>query len=170
MTTPPAANAGIGGTREADKPVTQPHSGRGRKPGQKAKERQPIPASEMQFERVDREDRQIARRKRGERSEQQLAYDKLAKQQLDEWRELGKPSNWLDMPVIQLILSKQYVDDAQFYLRKGADLYVAKCIFGNITDKDVKNGGRKFPDGKFRIPFAIVERGTEVAGAPEQSA
>jgi len=138
---------------------------RGRKPGQKAKERQVIPLEEMQFETVPVDERAIARRQRGERPAVQVPYDKLVDQVRAEWRQIGKPSDWLQMPVKRLKLSKQYVEDALFYLRKAAGYHNAKIIFGNITDKD-KNG-KKFEDGKTRIPFAVVDRATKVVNAPD---
>lgn len=154
----PTPNVVTGTSRPANTPT------RGRKPGQKAKERAVIPLEEMQFETVPADERAAVRRQRGERPAHQIAYDKLVDQVRAEWRQLGKPSDWNQMPVKRLKLSKQFVEDALFYLRKAAGYHNAKLILGNVTDKD--KFGKKFEDGKTRIPFAVVDRNTEVKNAP----
>lgn len=144
-----------------------PVKSRGRKPGQKAKERAKIPAELFQFESVPADERNTVRRQRGERDEQQRRFDALIAAVRDEWRKLGKPDQWPLMPVKRLSAPAALVEDFQFYLRKAANYHNAKIIFGNISEKD-KNG-RKYPDNLTRIPFAVVDKATEVEGAPEQN-
>lgn len=164
MTTPTQAPANSAPQPEM---TTRKVSNRGRKPGQKAKERATIPADEMVVERVPADERAASRRQRGERSAQQRAYDKLVDDVRAEWRQVGKPSDWNQMPVMRLKLSKQYVEDALFYLGKAAGYANAKLIKGHITDRDKL--GKRFEDGKFRIPFCVVDRNTNVENAPSES-
>lgn len=141
-------------------------STRGRKPGQKAKDRS-IAMEDFVIEDVPVDERGFTRRQRGERTPQQKATDNLVLQVRKEWRDLGSPTNWVQMPIKRWPCSKSSVENALFMLRKAAALHGAKLIIGNISDKDPE--GNVYPDRKWRIPFIVVDRKTPVTGAPESN-
>lgn len=153
------------GTTTTSTPAPQ-STGRGRKPGQKAKVRQPTPAELLVFESVEAEERNTVRRQRGERDENQRKYDALVQMVRGEWRELGSPGKWEQMPVKSLKTPKSGIEDMQFFLGKAAKYHNARMIYGKVTNKD-KNG-KTFADGFWRIPFCVVDPKTETSGVPEQ--
>lgn len=150
-------------TRTNPAPVS---SGRGRKPGQKAKVREPIPTELLTFESVEADERNTVRRQRGERDDNQRKFDALVVTVRGEWRELGSPTRWEQMPVKRLKSPKSKIEDFQFFLNKAAQYHNARIIYGKITDKD--QHGKKYTDGMWRIPFCVVERKTETTGTPEE--
>jgi hypothetical protein len=129
---------------------------KGRTKGTQNKERAILPADAFVMEDTDPDERGAIRRQRLERTEQQKAIDAKTLAVYREWVADGSPRDWLDMPVKKWAIEKRYIDDAVFYLGKGASLHGKKLVVGNITDKD--ENGRTYPDRKWRIPFCVIDR------------
>lgn len=146
MTTPSAANTETAGKR-------------GRKKGSTARIRQTLPADAFVIEDVEADERGAVRRQRGERSSQQVAVDSKVLTVYREWVAAGRPAKWLEMPVKRWPIEQRYLEDALFMLGKGASLHGKKLVTGHVTDKDAN--GRKYPDGKVRIPFCVVDRSSK---------
>lgn len=128
-----------------------PAGKRGRRPGSKAKVRAELPADAFMISAVPVEERGTVRRKRVERSKQQLAIDSKV---LDVWREwvaTGRQTDWLKMPVKYWTIEKRFAEDAQFYLDKGARLHGKKLVIGDILPAEDA-------PGKVRIPFCVIDR------------
>ena len=154
MTTPMPANTEAAGKR-------------GRKKGSTARVRQTLPADAFTIEDVHEDERGAVRRQRGERTSQQIAVDAKVLAVYREWVAAGKPNKWLHMPVKKWPIEQRYLDDALFMLGKAASHHGKKLVTGNVTDKDLN--GRKYPDGKFRIPFCVTDRGgNDTANPPVQ--
>src|SRR5262245_14431315 len=112
-----------------------------RKKGSGNVERQILPADSFKLEDTNPEERGSIRKTRGERTAQQQAVDVKVLQVWREWRDCGKPDDWLDMPVKKWPVEPRYIDDALFMLGKGASLHGKKLVVGTITDRD-ENGVR----------------------------
>lgn len=129
-----------------------PRAGRGRKPGSKAKQRAQLPPEAFIIEDVPELERGPARRKRIERDAQQLSIDARVLAVYQEWLSMGKPTDWLKMPVKYWRIEKRYAEDAQFFLSKATQLIGKKLIIG-----DVKAIPKSSPP-VVRIPFCVVDR------------
>lgn len=123
-------------------------STRGRKPGQKPKERKPLPADVFNIVEVSEENRVEHKRRREERSDQQKGIDKLVADMYVKWVNAGRPTNWADMPIHRWTLPTRYVEDAEFLLRKAAQLHGRKLIYGH----------KPVVDGNTTLPFAVIAR------------
>ena len=140
-----------------DVPDTTPagKSTRGRKAGSKAKVRAELPPDAFAIEEVPEDERGTVRRIRVERSKQQIAIDGKVLEVYRKWVAAGKPAKWTEMPVQMWPLDARYVEDALFFLGKGATLHGKKLIVGNVSNK--QQNGRPYPDGKTRIPFCVID-------------
>jgi hypothetical protein len=145
MSTPPLATPP---TSQSEQPVK---SGRGRKPGSKARERQQLPADAFVMEEIPEEERGQYRRIRVERSEQQQKIDAKVLDTWRKWNEAGQPAKWDDMPIQFWLVPNRYAEDALFYLDKAAKFHGKKLVLGHV-DK------AKDKPGNTRIPFCVVNR------------
>lgn len=137
-----------------------PRTGRGRKPGSKVKERAELPPDAFVIEAVPVEDRGTVRRKRVERKEQQRAIDAKVLDVWKEWRDSGRPTDWLLMPVKFWRIEKKFAEDAKFFLGKAATMHGKKLVLG----EDQKVPGSSPP--VIRIPFCVIDRPVKVKNEP----
>lgn len=154
------AGTGAQGTLGDGKPAK---SKRGRKPGQVITKRRELPDDEFDFAEVSADDRVKHKRRREERSEKQQAIDATVLENYNEWVAAGMPTNWADMPVITWTVSDEFVDDAEFMLRKAAALFGRKISWGQRepeTRETIDENGNRVqePTGRTVIPFCIIAR------------
>ncbi len=155
MTTPPNAPKPMAPANGPVKPPANPPAEtgkRGRKPGGIAKPRPPLPADVFNIVEVSEEKRVEHKRRREERSDQQKGIDKLVADMYTKWINAGRPTNWADMPVHRWDLPTTYAEDAEFLLRKGAQLHGRKLIFGHKEEYE-KDGVKRSV-----LPFAVIAR------------
>jgi hypothetical protein len=148
--------------------ATEVKSGRGRKPGSKARVRATLPPEAFVMETVEADDRGKLRRVRVERDAQQIAIDTKVLSCYKEWVAAGKPDKWTDAPITSWPIEKKYADDALFFLHKAADFHGKKLVVGKVSAKD--ETGKPYTDGKVRIPFYVRDRkssASEVVTATE---
>lgn len=139
------------GPHRGAQPSAEAPKKRGRKPGSVAKVRAELPPDAFRIESVAKDDRGVVRRKRVERSPQQKAIDAKAMEVYKEWIAAGSPTDWLKMPIKGWIIEKRLVDDALFFLGKGATLHGKKLRVGDILPAEGE-------PGKVRIPFCVTDR------------
>jgi len=126
---------------------------RGRKPGQVIVKRPDIPMDMFNFKELDTRQKAEARRKREPRSDQQKVIDDIVLELWDKYVALGKPKNWVDMPVFTWgPLPVQFEDTALLYIRRACSLYGRRQRLGDRVYQDEK--GLKV----VWIPFSVEER------------
>jgi hypothetical protein len=138
--------------------------GRGRPAGAPPKEHPVIPGDEFIIEAISVDQRGYLRRQRVERSPQQKAVDEQIMVVYKDWLSAGSPAKWGQMPVRGWVISKNFEEEADLLLRKGASLHDLKLVTGKTQIKPLPN--LPLPPGKVRIPFCVVARKTEVTGVP----
>lgn len=137
---------------QAPKSDTPAQAKRGRKPGVPAKERAVIPAEHFKMVAVPAAERVTHKRRREDRTPQQIEVDNAVAEVYDNWVEAGRPANWADMPITLWPVPKTYADDAEFLLRKAAALHGRKLVFGQRVEEDV--------DGIIMVtlPYCVIAR------------
>lgn len=153
MTTP--ANAGQG-TRPGNQGTTRT--------GQRGKPRQvqQFPADEFQLKRpATVAEKAEYKRHKDPRSEQQKLIDKMVWDVYQDWVNAGSPRKFVDIPIAVWPVSMQLADDARHMLQKAATLYQRQLRYGHCPEVTV--AGKK----KVELSFYVVDRKTEVEGAPE---
>jgi hypothetical protein len=138
---------------QTDNQNSAPKSKRGRKPGTQPKVRLGIPEEFFQFTELNEQETAESRRKREPRTDAQKNIDKIF---LDLWNlyiERNEPKNWADKPVYAWgPIPKTYEEDAMFMVRKAAQLYGRRQIFGERTYSE-KDGVEYVT-----IPFSVERR------------
>lgn len=158
----PGPNRGMSANVET---AAEKARGRGRPRGSEAKTRPEIPADQFSIEVLADTDLGNYRRRRLERSDQQVAVDNMVLSVFNDWRLKGSPSDWSKMPVRRWIVDKNVDETARFMLRKAAALHGKRLIFGREV----------FVGGKSHITFIVTDRKekdpeqAEEATSPESS-
>lgn len=156
----PGPNAGMrADTRTAAESATGKKK-RGRPAGGAVKEYPPIPTDQFAIEILDDSDRGSYRRRRLERSAQQVAVDNMVMSVYRDWKKVGAPDDWSKMPVRRWVVDKNVEETARFMLRKAAALHAKRLIFG----REVTVGD------KAHITFAITDRKEKPPEDGEQAA
>ncbi len=135
-------------------------TGRGRKPGTPAKERPAIPSDMFVIEEVAEENRGQFKRRREERTEDQVRVDNTVMDVFKKWQAAGGPRAWGRCPVFVWALPKDLVETAEFLLGKAAMLHGVKIFYGQ---KGI------IKDNKYQLSFTVVSRKIkEIEGQPKQ--
>ena len=161
MTTPTGAPSASQPTATPQASGTATPKRRGRKPGSVAKERPAIPADQFKVSSLDQVEKGEMRRKREERSAQQIATDKLAIAVHKQWVGMGSPRDWSKMPIKLWVLDRNLEDSAEFLLRKAATLYGFKLVFGQRG---------VYKEGKVHLAFCFIDRKAKVEGSGNDEA
>lgn len=128
----------------------------------KARQVQTFPKDEFQLERpASVQERAEFKRKRAERSEQQKAVDAMVWGVYQDWLAAGEPRKFVDIPIAVWPVSVNLEDDARHMLNKAAVLFQRTIRFGDCPVVTVE--GKK----KVKLSFYVVDRKTEIEGAPE---
>lgn len=94
--------------------------------------RPPINMDHMQTATIAPVDMGKYRRTRGERNEQQQAFDKLVDLAWKEWDAAGQPSDWNSIPGTWLSVLAADYETAKFMVEKAGRYYHFKITFGRL--------------------------------------
>ena len=153
MSTPTAQ----GGNRPASS--NQGSNAGGTKKGQRGKPRQvqQFPAEEFKLIRPQTvAERSEYKRKRVERSEQQKTVDGMVWDIYQDWLNAGRPRKFVDIPLAIWPVSPNLEEDARHMLQKAAVLFQRTLRYGDTPTKN----------GKVHLAFYVIDRNTEIEGAP----
>lgn len=140
--------------QEQGQPKQESKKRRGRKPGQQPKERKTLPASMLEMFQPEPEERVKLRRRRVDLDEQQEALVETCQGVYNEWVSEGRPTHWVDMPVVVWPIDKEYEEDALFKLRKACSLINRKLIVGNVETFTNEADNREW----INIPYCVIAR------------
>lgn len=131
----------------------------GSKKGQRGKPRevQQFPADAFQIKRPQTvAERSEYKRKRVERSDQQKLVDGLVWDIYQDWINAGRPRKFVDIPLAVWPVPLNLEEDARHMLQKAATLFQRTLRYGDCPTVA----------GKIELAFYVVDRQTEVEGAP----
>lgn len=147
------------GNRPAGSPSNQGSNTGSAKKGQRGKPRQvqQFPADAFQIKRPTTvEERANYKRKRIERSDQQKLVDGLVWDIYQDWLNAGKPRKFVDIPLAVWPVAPNLEEDARHMLQKAATLFQRTLRYGDCPTVN----------GKIELAFYVVDRQTEIEGAP----
>lgn len=125
---------------------------------------QTFPKEEFQLLRPSTiEERAEYKRHREARSDQQKAVDAMVWSVYQDWKNAGMPRKFVDIPIAVWPVSPNLEEDARHMLQKAAVLFQRTLRYGDCPT--IEKDGKK----KVHLAFYVVDRLTEVEGAPSGS-
>jgi hypothetical protein len=103
------------------------------------KQRPPVNMSILQTAIIEPSQMGRFRRTRGERDEQQKAFDKIVDLAWKEWDNAGQPSDWNSVPGTWLSVAETDYETAKFMIEKAGRFYHFKITFGRVERQEVTN-------------------------------